>query len=176
MWGCMQGRGLCVDIWMSVMIMTQMTERQGDSIVLEWMTLMWGCRQGRVRPGPSGRGWQSNEVSVIPSRSLEDHNQNPEYFKVRARSLLSFKLAKLSGFESQLEEVSVSMFSGENFNQFRGCKDGCQCLQVKITLSRSRDRKSNSHTPPVRCRCLKRFTRMLTRRVHEGDLHNAAKI
>ena len=77
MWGCRQGRVLCIiNIWMSVMIMTQMTERQGDSIVLEWMTLMWGCRQGRVRPGPSRRGWQSNEVLVIPSRSWEDLNQN----------------------------------------------------------------------------------------------------
>ena len=121
----------------------------GVNSIWNGMTLMWGCRQGRVRPGPSGRGWQSNEVLVIPSQAWEDHNQNPEYFKVRARSLLSFKLAKLSGFESQLEEVSVSMFSGENFNQFPGCKVGCQCLQVKITLSRSRDRKSHSHTPPV---------------------------
>ena len=48
----------------------------GVNSIWNGMTLMWGCRQGRVRPGPSRRGWQSNEVLVIPSRSWEDHNQN----------------------------------------------------------------------------------------------------
>ena len=56
----------------------------GVNSIWNGMTLMWGCRQGRVRPGPSRRGWQSNEVLVIPSLSWEDHNQNPDYFKVRS--------------------------------------------------------------------------------------------
>ena len=56
----------------------------GVNSIWNGMTLMWGCRQGRVRPGPSGRGWQSNEVLVIPSLSWEDLNHNPDYFKVRS--------------------------------------------------------------------------------------------